>query len=299
LPDSDYHVPVLINEAADYLLENQMISVSKIFVDGTLGGGGYTRYILENTSPDVKVIAFDRDKNAIEHCKIALKEHLRRVTFLNENFADIKDVLAQMNIETVSGLVLDLGLSSYQLNHESGFSYQSDTELDMRSDERLALKAKDVLNTYPMDELIRIFRDYGELKYYKQISRDIAEHRQNEGTFQTTFDLVELLSKKIPPRFLNSDMSKIFQALRIEVNGELDNLKKVLEDGSEILEDKGRFVCISYHSLEDRIVKYNFRFIKALKVITKKPVMSSDREITENVRARSAKLRAAEKISNA
>jgi 16S rRNA (cytosine1402-N4)-methyltransferase len=195
----------------------------------------------------------------------------------------------------VSGIVLDLGLSTYQLEHESGFSYQKDTILDMRAGPDAELSAGEVLNRYSEKELLRIFKEYGELKYYRQITRDIIEYRRNKK-FETTLELVEQLKKKIPPRYLNKDLSKVFQALRIEVNNEMDNLKKVLEDSVELLEEGARIAAVSYHSLEDRMLKNFFRTDNRLKVITKKPVTASKDEVDANPRARSAKLRAAEKM---
>jgi 16S rRNA (cytosine1402-N4)-methyltransferase len=297
----NYHVPVLLNETMELLLPNINSALAKIIIDGTLGGGGYTNKILELTDHDVKVLAIDRDINAIEHSKARLSGFKGRVIYCNGNFGNLKEEAEEnldfMNDVKVSGLVLDLGLSTYQLNFEEGFSYQRDTELDMRADKGIpgGMKAKDVLNTYSEKELLKLFKDYGELKYSRQITRDIIEHRQS-AKFELTSDLVELLKIKIPPRYVNKDLSKVFQALRIEVNNELDNLKKALEESVDLMEKGGRIAVVSYHSLEDRIVKNFFRSGKSLKVITKKPITASKSEISENVRARSAKLRAAEKI---
>ncbi len=293
-----YHEPVLLNEAMALLLENKSSSKAKVYVDCTLGGGGYTRKILEETAEDFSVIAIDRDSNAIEYSKNLLHQYIHRVVFVNDNFSNLSAVIkSSMKHDSakVSGVVLDLGLSSFQLNFEEGFSYQKDTPLDMRAGEDAGLTAKDILNTYRAEELIRLFKEYGELKYNKQIARDIAEERKIKA-FETTFDLVEVLKRKIPPRYLNKDLSKVFQALRIEVNNEIENLNKVLDESADCLEEGGRIVVVSYHSLEDRMVKNFFRSYEKLKIITKKPVEASDDEINKNVRARSAKLRAAEKL---
>lgn len=297
----NYHVPVLLNEAMELLLPNINSAQAKIIVDGTLGGGGYTNKILELTDSDVKVLAIDRDINAIEYSKARLSGFKDRIIYCNGNFGNLKE-LAEENLDFmkdagISGLVLDLGLSTYQLNYEEGFSYQRETELDMRADKGIqgGMKAKDVLNTYNDRDLLKLFKDYGELKYSRQITRDIIEYRQS-AKFESTSDLVELLKKKIPPRYVNKDLSKVFQALRIEVNSELDNLKNALEEAAELMETGGRIVVVSYHSLEDRIVKNFFRSGKSLKVLTKKPITASESEIKDNVRARSAKLRAAAKI---
>jgi 16S rRNA (cytosine1402-N4)-methyltransferase len=190
---------------------------------------------------------------------------------------------------------LDLGLSSYQLDKEEGFSYLRDTGLDMRADKTQELQAKDVLNGYSEIELLKIFKEYGELKYNKQITRDIISYRK-EKRFERTSELVDLLKKKIPFKYVNKDLSKIFQALRIAVNDELGNLEKVLNDSVLFFEQGGRIAVISYHSLEDRIVKNFIRSNKELIAITKKPVTASKAEIKLNPKARSGKLRTAEKI---
>lgn len=288
-----YHRPVLLNEATAYLSENKGSKGYGVYVDCTLGGGGYTKKILES-QPEAKVIAVDRDVYAIEHCRKVLAQFESRVIFVQENFGRIKQIIHEAGFEEVAGIVMDLGLSTYQLNHEDGFSYQKDTRLDMRSDKDQKLTARDVVNTYDEKHLAKIFYNYGELKYGRQFAKEIV-HLRNIKKLETTFDLVELVREKVPPRYLNSDLSKLFQALRIEVNSELANLEKVLDDGSECLETGGVIAAVSYHSLEDRIVKNKFRSNQKLKVLTKKPVEPSEEEVAGNIRARSAKLRAAEK----
>lgn len=297
--DDFYHEPVLINEAIGLLTANKSTATAKVYVDCTLGGGGYTGRILEETEEDFIVIAIDRDSNAIDYSKNFLQKFKSRLLFVKDNFADISGIIkSSLKNENakVSGIVVDLGLSSFQLNFEEGFSYQKDTELDMRADKDTEFTAKDILNDYTQEELVELFKKYGELKYNKQIARDIVEQRKLKK-FETTFDLVEVLKKKIPPRYLNKDLSKVFQALRIEVNSEIENLNSVLEGSAKCLEETGRIAVVSYHSIEDRIVKNFFRSNLNLKVITKKPVEPSDAEIEQNTRARSAKLRAAEKTS--
>ncbi len=297
--DDFYHEPVLINEAIGLLTANKSTAIAKVYVDCTLGGGGYTSRILEETEDDFIVIAVDRDSNAIDYSKKLLLKYKSRLLFVKDNFAEISGIIkSSLKNEDakVSGIVIDLGLSSYQLNFEEGFSYQKDTELDMRAGKDTEITAKDILNDYSHEELVDLFKKYGELKYNKQIARDIAEQRKIKK-FETTFDLVEVLKKKIPPRYLNKDLSKVFQALRIEVNSEIENLNSVLEGSAKYLEGGGRIAVVSYHSIEDRIVKNFFRSNESLKVITKKPVEPSEAEIAGNIRARSAKLRAAEKIS--
>ncbi len=290
-----YHHPVLLKEVKELLLINRDSSVSKIYVDCTLGGGGYSKMILDETSEDVKVLCIDKDENAIAHSQKILGEYSVRLYFKKGNFANIKEIIEASGFGQVSGIVMDLGLSSYQIESEDGFSYQRDTALDMRADKAQKLTAKDVLNFYSEKELYHIISNYGELRYSRQISRDIVNSRKTRK-FNTTFDLVGLLKEKIPPRYLNKDLSKVFQALRIEVNSELENLEKVLDDSPSILERGARIAAVSYHSLEDRIIKNKFRSDKTLKIVTKKPVSPDDEETESNVRARSAKLRAAEKI---
>jgi 16S rRNA (cytosine1402-N4)-methyltransferase len=292
--ESLYHEPVLLEESIAYLLANKDATLVRTYVDCTLGGGGYTKRLLELTPTEHKVVAIDRDVHAIEHCRTFLNNFEGRVIFAKQNFANIASILKANMIDKVSGVVMDLGLSSYQLNEEDGFSYQRDTPLDMRADKDQIMTAADVLNGYSEAELNRIFREYGELRYNRQIARDIVNTRK-EKKLETTHDLVRLLKEKIPPRYLNKDLSKVFQAVRIEVNGELDNLKKVLNDTAEHLETGARLAVISYHSLEDRIVKNFLRSDPGLKILTKRPIEAGDDEIARNTRARSAKLRAAEK----
>ncbi len=294
-----YHEPVLLNESIGLLLQNKDSSSNKVFVDGTLGGGGYTGEILKLTAKDTYIISIDRDISSIEYCKKYLKGFSGRVIFCRDNFSDIREILKRSlkkaQREKISGIVLDLGLSSYQLNNEDGFSYQKDTMLDMRADSSQETTASDVVNSYTEKELMRILRDYGELRYSRKLAMDITSYRRKKRIERTT-DLVEAVKEKIPDRFLNKDLSKIFQAIRIEVNGELENLRECLNDVVEFLETGARIVVISYHSLEDRIVKNFFRSSEAMKVLTKKPLTAGEEEISRNVRARSAKLRAAEKI---
>jgi 16S rRNA (cytosine1402-N4)-methyltransferase len=290
-----YHEPVLLDKVKELLMTNKDSGSAKFYIDCTLGGGGYTKMILEETSHDVMVLGIDKDDNAIEYSKRRLAAFQARLLFSRRNFADIKEISGTFGAGKVRGIVMDLGLSSYQIESEDGFSYLRNTALDMRADRRQELTARDILNSYSEEELFRIMDDYGELKYSRQISRDIVQYRK-ERQFETTFDLVELLKLKIPPRYLKGDLSKVFQALRIEVNNELYNLEKALDESADILEQGGRLIAVSYHSLEDRIVKNRFRSDNRLKVITKRPVIAGDHEISSNVRARSAKLRAAEKL---
>lgn len=297
-----YHEPVLLNETLDFLVNSSTgspktsaDSQKRVYVDCTLGGGGYTKKILDSTEDSV-VIAVDRDVHAITHCRNVLSNYIERIIFMQRNFGDIANIVKDAGFESVDGIVMDLGLSTYQLSHEAGFSYQKDTALDMRADKSQELTAGDVMNTYDEKALAEIFYTYGEMRYSRQIAKEIIQQRKIKS-FDTTFDVVELLKSKVPPRFLNSDLSRLFQAIRIEVNNELENLKQVLEESTGVLNEGGRIAAVSYHSLEDRIVKNAFRSDEKLLVITKKPVEATEEEIAVNVRSRSAKLRAAEKNS--
>lgn len=294
---SAYHIPVLRDEAILYLI-NPVIK-EEIIVDGTLGGGGYTEAILQKISINGRVVCIDKDIHAIDYAKKRLEDHEENLTFVKGNFANVKDILANLELGPVSGIVLDLGLSSFQLNEEDGFSFLNDTPLDMRADKESALTAEILLNEYDEIELTKIFEEYGEVHNAKRLSRAIVNKRKIEKIL-TTGDFVKIvqreyeLKKDVPKKFF----SKLFQALRIAVNDELNDLRKVLNDSTEILCDGGRIVVVSYHSLEDRIVK---EFLKnydnqkrEIKILTKKVVKPEFEEIRNNSKSRSAKLRAAE-----
>lgn len=281
------------------MLHNKDSSKNKIYVDATLGGGGYLGEIIRLTAIDTNFIAIDRDIFSIEYCRKYLEDYSNRILFYLDNFSNIAEILKsslkRLQKEQISGIVLDLGLSSYQINQEAGFSYQMNTPLDMRADKSQGFSAKDLINKYSEKELEQIFKEYGELRYSRNLAKDIIAYRK-EKEIETTFDLVEAVKGKIPERFLNKELSKLFQAIRIVVNDELENLKTCLNDVVEFLEQGARIVVLSYHSLEDRLVKNFFRSSKDLKVITKKTVQAGKAEVSGNIRARSAKLRAAEKI---
>ncbi len=297
--NSVYHTPVLLDTAISYLI-NPLIK-EEIIVDGTLGGGGYTESILRKISDKGKVISIDKDLNALEYFKERFKSNNKNLYILNENFANVKKAAAGLNLNTITGLVLDLGLSTYQLNSEDGFSFLKDTPLDMRADKDSEKTASEIVNEYSERELINIFETYGEIKNAKRLARAIIESRR-KNRITTTAELVKLvqreygMKKDIPVKFF----SKIFQALRIEVNNELSDLSKVLEDGFDMMQDGGRIVVVSYHSLEDRIVKEFFKNQKRddreIKILTKKVIKPEYKEVKNNNRARSAKLRAAEVV---
>lgn len=308
--DTDFHIPVLLNKAVELLINPEIKELT--LVDGTTGGGGYSKKICESCKTLKLLICFDKDKQALEYSKKNLYDYSDKIRFVNENFADIKKVTGDLEIKKISGLILDLGLSNFQLTDENGFSYLRSTPLDMRADKRRNLTAADVLNSYEKEKLIGIFRDYGEIGNEERLVNAVVNSRKRKK-LETTYDLNDVIESEysIKSIALNKFLSKIYQAIRIEVNGELEDLKKVLEDSFELLEDKARLVVVSYHSLEDRIVK-NFIKEKAFtpsvskygreeqirkkkfKILTKKTVLPDRFEIKSNPKSRSAKLRVAE-----
>lgn len=308
--DTEFHIPVLLNNAVELLINPEI--KEHILVDGTTGGGGYSRKICETCNYLNLLLCFDKDLNALNFSKKKLSAYSEKVKFVNENFANVKKVTDELGIKNISGLILDLGLSNYQLTDEEGFSYLKNTLLDMRADKRKTLTAKSVLNTYDKDELVKVFMEYGEIGNEERLVSAIVNTRKRKN-LETTFDINNIVETeyKIKSTALYKFLSKIYQAIRIEVNGELDDLKKVLEDSFELLINGGRLVVVSYHSLEDRIVKnfikekafspsvskYGREIVsreKKLKIITKKAVQADRFEVSSNPKSRSAKLRAAE-----
>lgn len=310
--EDNFHIPVLSHEAVKLLINESL--EHQIIADGTLGSGGYTKLICENIKPTDKLISIDKDLNALKYAENFLKDHKDKITFVNGNFADLKNILSEISISKITGLVLDLGLSSYQLEAESGFSFMKDTELDMRAYKKDFITAAEILNSFTKGELEEIFENFGDIGNAGRLAKAIADKRKVKK-FSTTFDLVNLVNEeyKIGKKNEIDFLAKIFQALRIKVNNELANLENILNDSLDLMEKGGRIVIVSYHSLEDRIVKNFFRkesgkfkessnpFYKTevkpkLKVITKKAVMPEREEVKINPRSRSAKLRAAEII---
>ncbi len=305
----NFHTPVLLQEAVNYLLT----VTNGIFVDGTLGGGGYARAIAERLSSEGKLIAFDVDDDAIAQASQHLAQFGGKISIVRANFSMVKEVLQQFNISAIDGMVLDLGVSSYQLDEPSkGFSFQSESPLDMRMDRRLPMNAYDVVNAYDEKLLADVLWKYGEERYSRRIAHAIVERRKS-GLIRTTRELVDTVSRVIPGAQRQKSLARIFQAIRIEVNHELDNLRTALVDGIELLKIGGRIVVVSYHSLEDRIVKEVLRTAAGkipasslvgineepsptLKIITKKPITPSEEEVRRNPRSRSAKMRVAERI---
>jgi 16S rRNA (cytosine1402-N4)-methyltransferase len=288
------HTSVLLPECLHYLAPQ----AGRIYVDGTLGLGGHTAAILAASAPDGRVIAFEWDDSALQLAQKRLAGYGNRLTIVRRNFAELAAGLDELGIEQVDGLLIDIGLSSLQLDMgERGFSFQSDEMLDMRMDNRGATTAQSILAAGSEQELADIFFYYGEERQARPIASAIVGYRKQEK-IETTKQLVEIVARAVPKRFHPKRIhvaTKVFQALRIAVNTELENLAHILDDGVRYLKPGANFCVISFHSLEDRIVKRKFRNNEMLEVLTGKPVMSSPQEIAVNPRSRSARLRVARK----
>lgn len=306
------HKSVLLNETIDAL----QIKPDGIYVDGTLGGGGHYYEICKRLSDKGRLIGIDQDAAAIEAATERLGEFKDRVTIIRSNYCEMKRQLNSIGVTAVDGIILDLGVSSYQLDTaERGFTYREDVPLDMRMDQRQARTAKDIVNDYSEMELYRIIRDYGEDKFAKNIAKHIVQARQ-EKPLETTGELIQAIKAAIPMKVRavgGHPAKKTFQAIRIELNNELGVLKDSLDDMVDLLNDKGRLCIITFHSLEDRIVKNHFRTsenpcicpkefpvcvcgrISKGKVITRKPILPGEEELEENSRSKSAKLRVFER----
>lgn len=305
---NEHHKPVMLKETMDYLINNK----AGIYFDGTLGFGGHTKEILSHLNENGKVIATDVDSEALNFCREKFSDE--RIKLYNFNFSKVDIISKLESIKSYDGIMADLGVSSYQLdNVDSGFTFRQDASLDLRMDKNLTLTAADIINSYPENELANIFYQFGEEKKSRIIASRISEQRIVKK-FVTTFDLVKIIESLVPENFRVKTLSRIFQALRICVNNELENLKLFLTNSISLLKSGARIVIISYHSLEDRIVKDIFKYesidcicpkdypickcdkVKRLKIITKKPLLPSKEEIAANRRSRSAKLRVAERI---
>ena len=306
------HVSVLLNEC----LEGLNIKENGIYVDGTLGGAGHSSEILKRLSNEGRLIGIDQDTDALRAAKERLKDY-SNVTFVHSNFSNIENVLDNLNIDGVDGILMDLGVSSYQLDEgERGFSYMKDAPLDMRMNRENDFSAYNVVNEYSEEDLYRIIRDYGEEKFAKRIASFIVENRQ-EKNIETTLELVEIIKNAIPAKARREGphpAKRTFQAIRIEVNSELSILNKTIEDGVEKLNKGGRMAIITFHSLEDRIVKNKFRDLAVscrcpkefpvcvcgekakVKIISRKAIEPTKEEVEINPRSRSAKLRVIEKL---
>ena len=301
-----FHIPVLLKEVLHYLIPKKG---GGVYIDCTLGGGGHSKAILERIYPDGLLIGIDRDIEAIKAARKELSNFLDRAILIRDNFKNLEEILSNLKIKVIAGVLFDLGVSSHQLRErERGFSFREDGHLDMRMDPTQKFNASTLINNYTEEELVRIFGKYGEERFSKRIARLIVLERQ-KNPITTTKQLADLVIRALPKakkrgRWRIHPATRVFQAIRIEVNQELDLLEKSLNQVIKVLEDKGRICVISYHSLEDRIVKNVFKKAErekvakenyGLKIITKKPIRASQEEIKRNPKARSAKLRVAEK----
>ncbi len=290
------HFPVLLEETVNLLSREG----EAVYVDATIGLGGHS-YELLRRNPKAYLIGIDKDPNALEVAERRLKEFEGRFSLYQADYSDIDEVLKAEGVEAVDGILMDLGVSMLQLKTpERGFSFMEEAPLDMRMDPRQRLTAYDVVNRYSERELARIIREYGEERFAPRIARAIVQYRRKKP-IETTRELAEIVERAVPKGFYRRihPATKTFQAIRIEVNRELEHLKEALLKIPNLLKVGGRVAVISFHSLEDRIVKHTFRHFEKeglLKVLTKKPITPSEEEIRKNPPSRSAKLRAAERV---
>ena len=308
------HIPIMVSQCSDGL----NIKKNGVYVDATLGGAGHSSKIADILDKDGILIGIDKDLDAIQASKIRLKDKVCKVILIKDDFKNIKQILKDLEIKKVDGILADLGVSSYQIDEASrGFSYMKDGDLDMRMDKNSVLDAKKVVNNYSEKELTRIFYEYGEEKYSKSIAKKIVEYRKIKP-IATTLELRQIVEQSIPNVVIKKNgagvSKKVFQSIRIEVNNELGSLRDLLDDFIDVLKPKGRICIITFHSLEDRLVKNKFNLESrdcicdkslpicvcnhkaTIKLITKKPITPNEREIKENPRSSSSKLRIAEKI---
>ena len=307
------HRSVLLYETVDGL----NVKPDGTYVDGTLGGGGHSLELCRRLGPKGSIVGIDQDAAAIKAAGIRLKDFGEKVTIVRSNYCDMKSRLHELGIDKVDGIILDLGVSSYQLDTaERGFSYREDAPLDMRMDTRQKMTARDIVNDYEEKELYRVIRDYGEDKFAKNIARHIVIER-GRAPIETTGQLTEIIRRAIPMKFQKKSghpAKRTFQAIRIELNRELEVLRDSLDDMIDLLKPGGRLCIITFHSLEDRLVKTAYAgWAKGctcppdfpvcvcgktpkVKLIGKRPIVADDGELSDNPRARSAKLRVAEKL---
>ena len=305
------HIPVMLNEC----LEGLNIKPDGIYVDCTLGGGGHSGEILKRLSPEGLLIGIDKDNDALAHCEEMLKDFSNK-RFVKSDYSDIAEVLSIVGVDKVDGVLMDLGVSSYQLdNGERGFSYNTDARLDMRMNQDQSLSAYEVVNEYSQEELKRIIRDYGEDKFAANIAKNIVIER-NIKPIETTGELVRIIDKSIPMACKKTGghpAKRTFQAIRIEVNGELTLLRDSVISAVRALKKGGRIAVITFHSLEDRIVKQTMKELQEdcvcpkdfpvcvcnkrseIRILTNKPLIATESELSVNSRSASAKLRIAEK----
>jgi 16S rRNA (cytosine1402-N4)-methyltransferase len=298
-----YHVPVLCKAVLEGLITDQ----SGTYVDATVGGGGHAAAILKKLTPEARLLGIDQDPDAHTVCRMRFRDEAR-FTLLKGNFRDMKQLLAEEGIGQVDGILLDLGVSSHQIDTPArGFSYRDDGPLDMRMDRHAGVTAADFINTAPEDELARVFRVYGEEPRSRKIAGQVVRLRP----FESTRDFADAVTAAAPSREAVKTLSRVFQAIRIQVNDELEVLEGALFDAVDLLVQGGRIAVISYHSLEDRRVKRFFRsgnlkgvqirdvygnLVSPWRLITRKAVMADDEEVRKNPRSRSARLRIAERL---
>ena len=306
------HKPVLLEEC----MQGLRLKEGGIWFDGTVGGGGHSYVILKRTSPSGQLIATDLDENAIAAASERLSEFSGRFRIYKNNYKNFAAVLSEAGVSELDGVLLDFGVSSFQLDErERGFSYMQDAPLDMRMDAKAPLTAEDVVNGYAEEELAKILKEYGEERFAKNIARNVAAARK-KSRIRTTGELAKIVEASIPAKFRQNGpcARKTFQAIRIEVNGELDGLEEAVKGLARRLKKGGRICILTFHSLEDRIVKNAFRELatdcicdkslpvcvcgkkKEIEIITHKPLTASAEELQNNSRAKSAKLRIAEKV---
>ncbi len=307
------HKPVLLEESIKYLCPME----DGVYIDATMGLGGHTKSLIEACNNNAKIIGMDVDENALNVARERLAEYQDNIVFVNKNYINIDNTISDLNIKKVNGIIADLGLSSFQLDHSGkGFSFNKNEPLDMRMDASLQFTAYDLVNEMDQSELENIFKIYGEERFSRNISKSIIKNRVSKP-IQTSSELAALVSNSIPKKFHPKRIhpaTKTFQALRIAINNELENLKIFIEKAIKILKPGGRIVIISFHSLEDRIIKKTFKKfhspcicppdlpicscgnIPNFKIINKSPIRPQESEIIENPRARSAKMRVGEKI---
>ncbi len=306
------HIPVLLNE----VIEGLNIKKNGIYIDCTIGGGGHSSEIVKRLSPEGHLYGFDRDEEAISTCQERFKDN-KNVTLIHANYKDAPMILQEKGINSFDGLLIDLGVSSYQIDTAGrGFSFLHEGRLDMRMDKKQDLDAYEVVNHYPKERLLDILYKYGEESNAKKIVENILKHRE-KAPIETTLQLKEIIEESFPKKVIYGKggvSKKTFQAIRIEVNGELDGLDEVLKKFIKMLKNGGRMAVITFHSLEDRIVKNVFKeeatdclcppkipvcicgHKRSIKLINKKPIIASEEELKENSRSSSAKLRIIEKL---
>lgn len=291
------HIPVMADEVLEWLSPPEVSAEDRIFVDGTLGGGGHTRLLVAAAGPGGRVLAIDRDPVAVERAETTLAG--LPIYLAQGSYADAKEFLDELDIAQVDGMLIDLGLSSDQLeDRDRGFSFQSDGPLDLRFDPTTGKSAAQFLKRISPEHLADVIYQYGEERYSRRIARAICK-RQREQPIETASDLADIVRGSVPPQARHQKIdpaTRTFQALRIAVNEELKQLEVALRRIPDILKPGGRLAAISFHSLEDRMVKEAFRHDERWKPLTKRPVTASEEEVAKNPRSRSAKLRIAERI---